>query len=70
MSWCGKVMMEDFRQRHHLEECIYCGYEVEHIETVPTVDDEEQWATMAREHREGCEWIETRAHQREEEGGG
>lgn len=40
-------------------ECVYCGA----METMQEPATTEQgWAEQAHEHREGCEWIETRAH--------
>lgn len=42
-------------------ECAYCGALVyEHA--APDVRDDEEWERVAKEHRPGCEWIETRAH--------
>jgi hypothetical protein len=42
------------------EECAYCGRM-----TPPDVPaDEEGWLAAAKQHRDGCEWIETRAHTR------
>lgn len=51
------------------EECIYCGAEVpsEDIDTVPRADEDNQWDRIAGQHVLGCEWVETRAHQRMEE---
>lgn len=47
------------------EVCIYCDTEVP-ASGVPAVDDDDAWAEVRRHHAEGCEWVATRAHQRDE----
>ena len=42
--------------------CVYCGAHGPHDEPVPAIGDESGWTRIARWHRAGCEWIETRAH--------
>jgi hypothetical protein len=32
---------------------------------VPDADDDEAWGELAAEHDDDCEWIATRAHQRD-----
>jgi hypothetical protein len=51
-------------------ECAYCGYAIEgdvdyqgvSQEPVPTVDDDEAWQYIAKQHADDCEWVMTRAH--------
>ena len=42
-------------------ECIYCNADVTE-RPIPAIDDEQAWAALRSEHRDGCEWVETRAH--------
>ena len=49
------------------EDCLYCGknLRVTDDQTVPGVDDDDSWEDLAKDHETDCEWIATRAHQRE-----
>lgn len=45
-------------------ECAYCGMEhtQEDEKIVPAIDNDEEWARLAKQHAPDCEWIRTRAH--------
>ena len=43
--------------------CSYCDATISCDETIPPVDDDETWATIALTHMEGCVWIATRNFQ-------
>lgn len=45
-------------------ECAYCHLDVAEG-PVPAADDDEAWAELAQRHEVACEWIATRAHQRD-----
>ncbi len=55
-KWVEEYLSEDWR------ECTYCGTKVPHKKT-PGKDDDEGWQLIAWDHRPGCEWVESRAHQ-------
>jgi len=42
-------------------ECVYCGRWIPDL-VVPAADDDRAWQRLDGEHREGCEWVRTRAH--------
>lgn len=47
-------------------ECAYCGFQVRGCESCPNAppaDDDAAWEELAKEHSDGCEWVQTRAHQ-------
>lgn len=45
--------------------CADCGRDYSFPENVPDADDDEAWGELAAEHDDHCEWIATRAYQRE-----
>lgn len=53
--------MRGERESEQQEACIYCD-ELSSDLSVPAVDDDEAWKTIALNHAPGCEWVETRAH--------
>jgi len=40
--------------------CIYCGAVVE--DCVPAIDDDPEWARLAKQHFADCDWILTRGY--------
>ena len=46
--------------------CLYCGRDIEIPESVPDPHDHDAWTQLATKHATDCEWIVTRAHQRDE----
>ena len=56
-KWCYKLWGEC-----RCNECTYCGNQVATME-VPALGEDAQWEALALEHKTGCEWVETRAHQ-------
>ena len=45
-----------------LTECAYCRASDVQLTSVPVLDADEEWAELATEHSDDCEWILTRAH--------
>lgn len=45
-------------------ECAYCGADVADY-GVHASDDDVAWTIEASQHRDDCEWVSTRAHQRD-----
>lgn len=47
-------------------ECIYCSVVIDDDEpVVPKASDDIAWDELAKAHDSNCEWIRTRAHQRD-----
>lgn len=46
--------------------CAYCTATVPADEGVPALRDDAAWTALGADHAEGCEWIATRAHRRDE----
>lgn len=58
-------LIEEARMGDRVEECAYCTREVEVRELVPSVGDDDVWERESRQHGKDCEWVRTRAHQRD-----
>lgn len=59
----------DFTARWEGTHCFYCHLDMDTDgELVPEVDDEAEWTRLAAQHHLDCEWIQSRAHRRENEG--
>ena len=43
--------------------CVYCSLPVSNVPT-PSANDDKAWKKLAKQHAQGCEWIDTRAHSR------
>lgn len=44
-----------------MSECVYCQNMVTTNDPPPAWDNE-AWHEIAKEHKEDCEWVQTRAH--------
>jgi len=51
-------------------ECFYCGRDIAEEVKIPSSRDDEAWRKVAEGHETDCEWVLTRAHRLNTEGGG
>ena len=51
----------DYLQREGGGHCQYCHQDSLVGSVVPGVEDDQWWALLAKDHRDDCEWVNTRA---------